>query len=104
LFFAAIINYIDRGSLSVAAPQLSKQLSLTPQQVGFVLSAFFWTYTVFQLLAGWLADRFAVFWVFAIGFVIWSLATLGSGLVSGLTSLFILRLFLGAGESVAFPC
>ena len=104
LFFAAIINYIDRGSLSVAAPQLSKQLSLTPPQVGLVLSAFFWTYTVFQLLAGWLADRFAVFWVFAIGFVIWSLATLGSGLVSGLTSLFILRLFLGAGESVAFPC
>ena len=104
LFFAAVINYVDRGTLSVAAPQLSKDLGLSSQELGFLLSAFFWSYAFFQIVAGWLADRFSVFWVFAAGFSLWSLATLGSGLITGMTSLFMLRLCLGAGESVAFPC
>ncbi len=104
LFFAAAINYIDRGSLSVAAPRLVADLSLSPIQMGFLLSAFFWSYTVFQLLAGWLADRYPVKWVFGLGFLLWSFATLGSGLAGGLASLAWLRFVLGAGESVAFPC
>ena len=104
LFFAAIVNYIDRGSLSVAAPRLGPDLSLSPTQMGFLLSAFFWTYTACQLLSGWLADRFPVVWVFGIGFFIWSAATIGSGFAGGLVSLAALRFLLGAGESVAFPC
>jgi len=104
LFFAAVINYIDRGSLSVAAPRLGPELGLSPSQMGFLLSAFFWTYTVMQLPAGWLADRFPVLWVFSIGFAVWSAATIGSGFAGGLVSLSLLRFLLGAGESVAFPC
>jgi len=104
LFFAAAINYIDRGSLSVAAPRLTADLSLSSIQMGFLLSAFFWSYTVFQLLAGWLADRYPVIWVFGIGFFLWSAATIGSAFATGLISLAVLRLLLGAGESVAFPC
>lgn len=100
LFFAAVINYIDRGSVAVAAPALS----LSPSHLGFLLSAFFWSYTLMQLLAGWLADRFPVFWVFGIGFFVWSAATIGSGFASGFISLSLLRFALGAGESVAFPC
>lgn len=104
LFFAAMINYIDRGSLSVAAPSLGPELSLSPKQMGFLLSAFFWSYTGFQLLSGWLADRFPVTWVFSIGFFIWSAATVCSGFASGLLTLAMFRFILGAGESVAFPC
>jgi MFS family permease len=104
LFFAAAINYIDRGSLSVAAPSLVTDLSLSPMQLGFLLSAFFWSYTVCQLLAGWLADRYPVIWVFGAGFVLWSAATMCSAFAGGLASLIVLRLALGAGESVAFPC
>lgn len=104
LFFAAMINYIDRGSLSVAAPRLGPELSLSPTQMGLLLSAFFWSYTGFQLLSGWLADRFPVTWVFSIGFFIWSAATVGSGFAGGLVSLALFRFVLGAGESVAFPC
>ncbi len=94
LLFAAVINYIDRGSLSVAAPALS----LSPSHLGFLLSAFFWSYTLMQLLAGWLADRFPVFWVFGIGFFVWSAATIGSGFASGFISLSLLRFALGAGK------
>lgn len=104
LFFAAMINYIDRGSLSVAAPRLAPELGLSPAQLGFLLSAFFWSYTGFQLLSGWLADRFPVVWVFTIGFALWSAATVASGFAGGLISLALLRFVLGAGESVAFPC
>jgi MFS family permease len=55
-------------------------------------------------VAGWFTDRFPVLWVFTIGFVLWSGATFCTGLVQGITALFMLRLLLGAGESVAFPC
>ena len=97
------INYIDRGTLSVAAPQLTAELSLNPQQMGLLLSGFFWTYALCQILAGWLVDRYDVRWVFGAGFVIWSGATLATGLISGFTTLMALRLLLGMGESVAYP-
>jgi MFS family permease len=97
------INYIDRGTLSVAAPQLTGELSLNPKQMGMLLSGFFWTYASFLILAGWLVDRYDVRWVFCIGFVLWSGATLATGFVSGFAALMLLRLFLGAGESVAYP-
>jgi MFS transporter, ACS family, D-galactonate transporter len=106
LVMSVFINYIDRSNLSVAAPLLEKELSLTPSQLGALLGSFFWTYALLQLVgvAGWLADRFHVGWVFASGFIVWTAATAGSGLVNGFTALFLMRLLLGAGESVAYPC
>jgi ACS family D-galactonate transporter-like MFS transporter len=104
LLLAAILNSADRSSLAIAAPALSRELMLSPVHTGFLLSAFFWTYAVGQVVAGWFADRFPVLWVFTIGFVVWSGATFCTGLVQGMTALLVLRLLLGAGESVAFPC
>jgi ACS family D-galactonate transporter-like MFS transporter len=104
LLLAAVLNSADRSSLAIAAPQLSRELMLSPVQLGLLLSSFFWTYAIGQLVAGWFTDRFPVLWVFTIGFVLWSGATFSTGLVQGITALFVLRLLLGAGESVAFPC
>jgi MFS family permease len=104
LVAVAVINYVDRGSLSVAAPAISAELHLDPVRMGVVLSAFFWSYAVLQLVAGWLADRFSVLWVLGAGLVIWSAATLATGLTGGLAALLVCRVVLGAGESVAFPC
>jgi MFS transporter, ACS family, D-galactonate transporter len=89
--------------LSVAAPSLSTDLALTPVELGYLLSAFFWSYAAFQTVSGWLTDRFPVIWVFSIGFFVWSVATLGSGFAGTLQALMVWRLLLGAGESVAFP-
>lgn len=97
------INYIDRGSLSVAAPDISRELNLDPSQLGVLLSAFFWTYSFCQILSGYLVDRYPVKWVFAIGFVIWTGSTIASGFTTSFASLFAMRLLLGVGESVAFP-
>jgi MFS transporter, ACS family, D-galactonate transporter len=106
LVLSVFINYIDRSNLSIAAPLLERELSLTPSQLGALLGSFFWTYALLQLfgIAGWLADRFHTGWVFAGGFIVWTAATAGTGLVSGFGALFLMRLLLGAGESVAYPC
>lgn len=103
LLLSVCINYIDRGSLSVAAPVLKDEFSLRPAQLGYLLSAFFWSYTVMQLVVGWLVDRYDVKWVYAVGFFVWSLAMAATGLVNSFTALFAARLVLGIGESVFLP-
>jgi ACS family D-galactonate transporter-like MFS transporter len=97
------INYIDRGNLSVAAPFLANDLQLNKTQLGKLFSSFFWTYAAFQLVAGWLVDRYDVRWVLGVGFLIWSLATCFTGLAGSFAAIFALRLLLGMGESVAYP-
>jgi MFS family permease len=103
LFVSLMINYVDRGILSVAAPVLARELVLSPEQLGLLFSAFFWTYSAFQLLSGRLVDRYGVKWLYAAGFTVWSLATAGTALVSNFGNLFTMRLALGVGESVAYP-
>lgn len=106
LVASIFINYIDRSNLSIAAPLLEKELSLSPTRVGLLLSSFFWTYALLQLfgIAGWLTDRFPVALVFTGGFLLWSVATIATGLLSSFTAIYGARLFLGAGESLAYPC
>ena len=103
LLLSVCINYIDRGSLSVAAPILSGEFSLSPRKLGYLLSAFFWSYTAFQLVTGWLVDRHDVKWVYAGGFLLWSLAMAATGFAASFTALFVARLALGIGESVFLP-
>jgi MFS transporter, ACS family, D-galactonate transporter len=106
LFLLAVsifINYIDRSNLSIAAPMLKDEFGISSGQLGRLLAAFFVTYASFQLVSGWLVDRFNVNWVFAGGFLLWSGATAGTGMVHAFSVLFVLRLLLGIGESVAYP-
>ena len=103
LAISVFINYVDRGNLSIAAPMLKDELRISSTQLGFLLSAFFWTYASMQLLSGWLVDRLNVNWVFAGGFILWSAATAATGIAHAFSILFVLRLLLGWGESVAYP-
>ncbi len=104
LVLSVSINYIDRGNLSIAAPLLHDEFGLTPGRLGILLSSFFWSYAVFQVFSGWLVDRFNVSLVMASGFFLWSAATAATGLIHTFTMLIALRLILGLGESVAYPC
>jgi MFS family permease len=103
LAISIFINYIDRSNLSIAAPLLKDELSLSASRLGILLSAFFWTYSSFQLIAGWLVDRFDVKYVFAMGFFLWSAATAATGVLHGFAALVAIRVLLGMGESVAYP-
>jgi MFS family permease len=101
---AVFINFVDRGNLATAAPVLATELHLSATQIGILLSSFYWTYAVSQLGAGWLAERYPVQRVIAAGFALWCVATILTGFASTFAALLALRLILGLGESVAFPC
>jgi MFS family permease len=98
------VNYVDRGALPTAAPLLQADLKLDPRQLGWLFSAFFWTYSLMQVPVGWLAERFGAQRVLAVGLALWGVATISIGLVHTFPMLFLLRLLLGIGESVGFPC
>jgi MFS family permease len=105
LSLSVAVNYIDRGNLSVALSSIEKDIHLGQDQLGILGMAFFVSYSFLQLFAGKLIDRFNVIWVYALGYLLWSGATALTGVaVSSFAVLFILRLLLGVGESVAFPC
>ena len=101
---AVFLNYVDRGNLATAAPLLAQDLHLTNTQLGVLLSAFFWSYAPLQPLAGWLAQRFEVRYTLACGLALWSLATVLTGFATGFATLLALRVLLGIGESVVYPC
>ena len=100
---AIFINYVDRGNLATAGPLIKTELNLSNTQFGILVSAFFWTYVPAQLIAGWLAQRFCAYRVLAAGVAVWAVATMATGFAHGFIAIFILRLLLGLGESVAFP-
>ncbi len=103
LALSVFINYLDRGNLSIAAPLLKNEFQLSATQLGILLSSFFWTYSFFLPVSGWLVDRFDVKWVIAVGFFLWSGATAATGAVHAFGTLLVARLALGAGESVSYP-
>jgi len=104
LVVSVFINYVDRGNLSIAAPLLKNELTISASQLGILLSAFFWTYTAMLFVCGCFVDRFDPSRVLALGYLVWSLSTAATGLVQGFAMLLFMRLILGIGESVAFPC
>jgi MFS family permease len=106
LLLAAVLflNYVDRGAVPTAAHLIQADLHLTISQLGVLLSAFFWTYATIQIPIGWLAERYGAPRVLAIGLAIWAVATMLVGVASSYLLLLVLRLMLGVGESVGFPC
>jgi MFS family permease len=103
LGIAIFFNYVDRGALPIAAPLLKGDLNLSNEAYGVAVSAFFWIYAPVQLFAGWLCDRFSVYKLLALGILLWAGSTLLMGFAGGFTSLLVLRVMLGVGESLAFP-
>jgi len=100
---ASFINYLDRGSLAVALPVISRDLGLTPIAQGAALSAFFWTYTAMQIPMGRIVDRYSIRTVYAASFALWSVAAAACGLATGLWTLIAARILLGIGESIYLP-
>ena len=98
-----LMNYIDRGNLATAAPLVKTELGLDDSQIGVLLSSFYWTYVAFMIPVGWATERFGAHRVLAVGATLWSLATLFTGFAPGLSTIFLLRLLLGAAESTVFP-
>ena len=96
------INYVDRGNLATGATQIRAELNLSATAYGALGAAFYFAYAFCQLPAGVLSDRIGGKLVLGIGALLWSVSTLLTGFGEGFMGLFVLRMMLGMGESVAF--
>jgi len=101
-FFSTVINYIDRQTLSVLAPTLTKELAISDQQYANILTAFLAAYTVMYVGSGFLVDRWGTRRALSLFMVWWSTANMLHAFVRGPWSLAGFRLLLGAGESGNF--
>jgi MFS transporter, ACS family, D-galactonate transporter len=101
---AFLVNYIDRGNISVGADLIRKEFHLSDSELGILFAAFFATYTAMQFILGWMVDRFDANRILAGGFLLWSVATATTGFVRGFALLLSIRFILGIGEAVAMPC
>ncbi len=100
IFAGIVISYVDRGNLGIAASSIMRDFGFAPSAMGMLLSAFFWTYAVFQLPAGFIVDRIGIKRVYAGAFLLWSLASAAVALSRGLPDILFLRLLLGLAEAV----
>jgi MFS transporter, ACS family, hexuronate transporter len=98
LFIAGAINYIDRAALSIIAPIVSKDLSLSPSELGIVFSSFFVGYSIFCFIGGYFSDRIGPRRVFIIAVSLWSAFCALTGAVAGFASLLVIRVIFGFGE------
>lgn len=98
-----LINYIDRINISVAAPQLQQDFGLSPEAMGVLFSAFFWSYSLLQVPGGMVLDRFGVKTVGRWGAFLWAVASAITAISSGFGGIFAARVLLGVAEAPAFP-
>src|ERR1700722_5663547 len=97
------ITYLDRVNVSSAADGYGTEFGLSKTQVGFVFSAFAYPYLIFQLIGGWVSDRFGARPTLIACGSVCATATLLTGPAHGLVSLLIARVLLGVGEGATFP-
>jgi MFS family permease len=97
------ITYLDRVNVSTAAAGFGKEFHLSHTEIGLVFSAFAYPYLVFQIIGGWVSDRFGAKRTLIACGAIWALATLLTGFAGGLVSLLFARVLLGFGEGATFP-
>ncbi len=97
------ITYIDRVNISTAASAIQEEFGFSKTQLGLLFSAFAYPYLLFQIIGGWVGDKFGarrtLFWCG----LIWAAATILTGFSAGLISLFAARLLVGLGEGATFP-
>ncbi|AJI53152.1 MFS transporter [Francisella philomiragia] len=102
LFFLALLNYIDRSTLSIANTEIANAFNITSTEMGILLSAFMWLYAIASLPAGYMVDRLGVNKVMLISMIAWSVACVLGGLVIGFYSILLTRILLGLAEAPFF--
>jgi MFS transporter, ACS family, D-galactonate transporter len=103
LGFGVLVNYFDRVNLSVSQDALHNAFGISTVMFGYLLSAYSWTYAALQIPSGVILDRFGVKLVGRIGTFLWSVASFGAAISTGLTGFLGARLLLGVGEAPTFP-
>ncbi|MEN7431884.1 MFS transporter [Chromobacterium sp. TRC.1.1.SA] len=98
-----LVNYFDRISLSVAAPQLQQEFGLSNGELGLLFSAFFWSYALLQIPTGVVLDRFGTTRIGRLGALLWGVAATLTACAGGFAGIFAARMLLGVAEAPGFP-
>lgn len=102
LFVSVVVTFMDRSNLSITAPAMRTDLGIDTVHMGWILSAFGWTYAFCQIPAGWLVDRVAPRFFYPAILILWSIATVMLGVVGSVISLICIRLLIGALEAPSY--
>ena len=103
LFILTAINYLDRTNMAVAAPSMSRDLGFDAATMGFLFSAFSWSYGIMQIPGGLFLERFGSRLTYTVSLFFWSAFTIVMGFGRSFASLFGIRLAIGMAEAPAFP-
>jgi ACS family hexuronate transporter-like MFS transporter len=105
MFASTVLNYMDRQTVSLLREPICQAFGITADvDFGWVLAAFYLTYALFQVPAGYLVDRWDLRWSYAAAVAWWSLAAMATAVVPSLGLLIVCRALLGVGESFNWPC
>lgn len=99
----ALLMFLDRACMGAATPSIMREFGLDKIAVGWSVSAFNWTYALFQVPGGWLSDRYGSRLVLTVAIVWWSAFTAGTGMAFNAWSLALMRGLFGMGEAAAWP-
>lgn len=103
MLLATVINYMDRAALGNLSSFIKKDFNLNEEGYGRLEEWFGYSYAVFLVVAGFLADRFSLRWLYAVALVVWSAAGFATGFVGTIFQLLLCRVILGAGEAFNWP-
>jgi len=104
LLLATMLNYMDRVTFNQTATRIIAEFKLSKEQYGLIESVFAQAFAFGALLAGWLADRYNVRWIYAAAVLLWSLAGFLTGFVQSYLELLLFRSLLGLFEAGNWPC
>ena len=102
-FIVGLVMFLDRACMGTATPMIMREFHLDKITMGWSVSAFNWTYALFQVPGGWLADRFGSRIVLAAAITWWSIFTAATGAAFSAASLAVMRGLFGMGEAAAWP-
>ena len=103
LFFATVMNYVDRTIFNVLAPFIRTEMNWTNIDMANVLNAFKYGGVLGLFVAGPLIDKFGARWGFFWAVVLWTIGGAATGLASGIVAFMVFRFILGLGESANWP-
>lgn len=104
MFASTVLNYMDRQAVAVVGEKITGEFHIRFEDLGWIIAAFQLSYAVFQVPAGYLADRWDVRWTYAGAVMWWSLAAIGVAFAPTLGVLMAFRAILGIGEAFNWPC
>lgn len=100
-----VVAYIDRANLSVAlaSAEFKKEFQLSAADRGLLNSAFFWSYALLQIPAGWIVDRYGVKLPYFLSYLLWCMVSAATVFAGSVQQLVGIRVALGVGQAIISP-